>query len=136
LIVSWVFRRKSFCSVLDASALTRDNITLIIQVNGKVRAKLETAADTDKASLEQLALEQPNVQKFIEGKTVRKVIVVPGKLVNIVIIMSCVGETGVDASMQGLYEKYSYKNQRYACESDSGLCWFNASTSQLLLGVS
>lgn len=71
--------------VLDASALTRDNITLIIQVNGKVRAKLETAADTDKASLKQLALEQPNVQKFIEGKTVRKVIVVPGKLVNIVV---------------------------------------------------
>ncbi|MCK5894538.1 MAG: leucine--tRNA ligase [Endozoicomonadaceae bacterium] len=71
--------------VLDKSALTRDNITLIIQVNGKVRAKLETAADTDKALLEQLAMEQPSVQKFIEGKTVRKVIVVPGKLVNIVV---------------------------------------------------
>ncbi|WP_211829068.1 leucine--tRNA ligase [Kistimonas asteriae] len=71
--------------VLDESALTRDSITLVVQVNGKVRAKLETAADADKASLEKLALEQPNVQKFTEGKTVRKVIVVPGKLVNIVV---------------------------------------------------
>ncbi|WP_345197036.1 leucine--tRNA ligase [Kistimonas scapharcae] len=71
--------------VLDESALARDSITLVVQVNGKVRAKLETAADADKASLEKLALEQPNVQKFTEGKTVRKVIVVPGKLVNIVV---------------------------------------------------
>ncbi|OQX38523.1 MAG: leucine--tRNA ligase [Oceanospirillales bacterium LUC14_002_19_P2] len=71
--------------VLDESALARDSITLVVQVNGKVRAKLETAADIDKASLEKLALEQPNVQKFTEGKTVRKVIVVTGKLVNIVV---------------------------------------------------
>lgn len=71
--------------VLDESALIRDSITLVVQVNGKVRARLETSADTDKASLEKLALAQPNVQKFIEGKTVRKVIVVPGKLVNIVV---------------------------------------------------
>ncbi len=71
--------------VLDESALARDSITLVVQVNGKVRAKLETAADADKASLEKLALEQPYVQKFTEGKTVRKVIVVPGKLVNIVV---------------------------------------------------
>ncbi len=68
----------------DESALVRDSIELVVQVNGKVRAKLGVAADADKDSIEALAKEQPNVQKFIEGATVRKVIVVPGKLVNIV----------------------------------------------------
>ncbi len=69
---------------VDESALTRDNIEIVVQVNGKVRAKMEVAADADKATIEALAVEQDNVQRFLEGVTVRKLIVVPGKLVNIV----------------------------------------------------
>ncbi|WP_226643174.1 leucine--tRNA ligase [Microbulbifer variabilis] len=69
---------------VDEKALVRTSITLVVQVNGKVRAKLDAPADADKGSLEKLALENENVQKFIGDATVRKVIVVPGKLVNIV----------------------------------------------------
>jgi len=69
---------------VDEAALTRDSIDIVVQVNGKVRARISVAADADKAAVEGLALEQDNVQRFLEGVTVRKVIVVPGKLVNIV----------------------------------------------------
>ena len=69
---------------LDETALVKDAITLVVQVNGKVRAKLDIAADLNKDAIEKIALEQPNVTKFTDGKTIRKVIVVPGKLVNIV----------------------------------------------------
>jgi leucyl-tRNA synthetase len=69
---------------LDESALVRDSIELVIQVNGKLRARMEVAANTDKDTIEAMALGQDNVQKFLAGNTVRKVIVVPGKLVNIV----------------------------------------------------
>jgi leucyl-tRNA synthetase len=55
-----------------------------VQVNGKVRAKMTVAADADKDTVCTLAVEQDNVQRFLEGVTVRKVIAVPGKLVNIV----------------------------------------------------
>jgi len=56
----------------------------VLQVNGKVRAKADVPADIDKGSLEAIALENENVIRFTEGKTVRKVIVVPGRLVNVV----------------------------------------------------
>lgn len=69
---------------LDESALVKDTIELVVQVNGKVRAKIDAPASADKATLETLAREAPNAQKFLEGVTIRKVIVVPGKLVNIV----------------------------------------------------
>lgn len=69
---------------LDENALTRSTIEVVIQVNGKVRGKLEAAIDSPKEILEQLALTQENVQKFLEGVTVRKIIVVPNKLVSIV----------------------------------------------------
>jgi leucyl-tRNA synthetase len=69
---------------LDKSALVRDSIELVVQVNGKLRARMEVAASTDKDTIEAMALGQDNVQKFLQGNTVRKVIVVPGKLVNIV----------------------------------------------------
>ncbi|WP_442486923.1 leucine--tRNA ligase [Halomonas litopenaei] len=68
----------------DESALARDSIELVVQVNGKLRARLEVPADADKAAVEALALANDNVQRHIDGKTLRKVIVVPGKLVNIV----------------------------------------------------
>jgi len=69
---------------LDESALTKSSQQVVIQVNGKVRAKIEVAADVDKASLEKAALDNENVKRFVEDKTIRKVIVIPGKLVNIV----------------------------------------------------
>ena len=69
---------------VDEAALARDEIEIVVQVNGKVRAKMTVAADADKASIEASALAQDNVQRFIAEATVRKVIVVPGKLVNVV----------------------------------------------------
>ncbi|MED5388654.1 MAG: leucine--tRNA ligase [Pseudomonadota bacterium] len=69
---------------VDESALVKDSIELVVQVNGKVRAKLNVPASADKDEVEALAKAEPNVQKFTDGKTLRKVIVVPGKLVNIV----------------------------------------------------
>ena len=55
-----------------------------MQVNGKVRGKIKVAVDESSDNIENIALEEPNVQRFIEGNTVRKIIVVPGRLVNIV----------------------------------------------------
>ena len=69
---------------VDDSALVKDSLEMVVQVNGKVRAKLTVPANADKESVEQMAREEPNVQRFTEDKTIRKVIVVPGKLVNIV----------------------------------------------------
>ncbi len=70
--------------VVDESALTRDSIEIVVQVNGKVRAKMTVTSNADKDSISAMAVEQDNVQRFLEGVSVRKVIVVPGKLVNIV----------------------------------------------------
>ena len=69
---------------LDEGALARDEIDIVVQVNGKVRAKISVAADASKEVIEQTALTHDNVQRFTDGVTVRKVIVVPGKLVNVV----------------------------------------------------
>ncbi|MCF6338784.1 MAG: class I tRNA ligase family protein, partial [Gammaproteobacteria bacterium] len=69
----------------DASALVQDTVELVVQVNGKVRGKIEVAADAEKDVIEQVALADENVQKFTEGKNVVKVIVVPGRLVNVVV---------------------------------------------------
>lgn len=69
----------------DESAMTRDSIELVVQVNGKLRARLKVAADANKQTCEELALQDEHVQRHTDGKTVRKVIVVPGKLVNIVV---------------------------------------------------
>jgi leucyl-tRNA synthetase len=68
----------------DEAALVRDVLSLVVQVNGKVRAQIQVPADAATALVEQTALVAPNVQRFIVDKTVRKIIVVPGKLVNIV----------------------------------------------------
>jgi leucyl-tRNA synthetase len=70
---------------VDESALTRDSIEMAVSVNGKVRAQLQVAADADKEAIEKQALADEKVQKHLEGKTLRKVIVVPGKLVNLVV---------------------------------------------------
>ncbi|MDB4502121.1 leucine--tRNA ligase [Akkermansiaceae bacterium] len=69
---------------LDESLLVESEIQLIVQVNGKLRARIMVPADISKEDAEKQALAEENVQSFIDGKTIRKVIVVPGKLVNIV----------------------------------------------------
>ncbi|GEN22420.1 leucine--tRNA ligase [Halomonas cupida] len=69
---------------VDESALKRDSVEVVVQVNGKLRARIEVPADADKAAIETQAMAEDNVQRHVDGKTVRKVIVVPGKLVNIV----------------------------------------------------
>ncbi|CCN82331.1 leucyl-tRNA synthetase [Vibrio nigripulchritudo SFn27] len=68
----------------DEKALVEDEKLIVVQVNGKLRAKLTVAADASKEQVEELGLNDENVTKFTEGKTVRKVIYVPGKLLNIV----------------------------------------------------
>ena len=69
---------------LNESLLVETEIQLIVQVNGKLRARIMVPADISKEDAEAKALAEENVQSFVEGKTVRKIIVVPGKLVNIV----------------------------------------------------
>ena len=70
--------------VSDDSLLVEDTITQAIQVNGKLRGTIEIAKDISKADVESQALAHENIKRFIDGKTVRKVIVIPGKVVNIV----------------------------------------------------
>ena len=71
--------------VFDEAALELDMIVLVVQVNGKLRGRVSVPADADKAAIESLAVADENVQRFVEGKDIRKVIVVPGRLVNIVV---------------------------------------------------
>jgi leucyl-tRNA synthetase len=68
----------------DSAALVRDSLTLAVQVNGKLRGTIEIAAHASKEEAEALARAHPQVVAFLEGLTIRKVIVVPGKIVNIV----------------------------------------------------
>ncbi len=89
---SAVSRRSTFDSVhqqsfpvFDSDALVVDEITLVIQIMGKTRGTIQAPANADKATLEQLATESDVAQRYLEGKEIRKVIVVPNKLVNFVI---------------------------------------------------
>ena len=70
--------------VLDESALVQDSIVLVIQVNGKLRGQIEMPAAASREDVEAAARSNENVLRFTEGLSIRKVIVVPGKLVNIV----------------------------------------------------
>jgi len=76
---------KSDWPQYNDQALHRDIVELVVQVNGKLRGRVQVAADAGRESMEHMAMADDNVQRFIDGKTVHKVIVVPGKLVNIVI---------------------------------------------------
>src|SRR4249919_39238 len=68
----------------DPAALARDALTLAVQVNGKLRGTIEVAPDAAREAVEAAALAEPGVARFLEGQSVKKVIVVPGKIVNIV----------------------------------------------------
>ena len=69
----------------DEEIARDETITLVVQVNGKVRARIDVPAGIDNAEAERIALEEENVRRYLEGKQPRKVIVVPGRLVNIVV---------------------------------------------------
>jgi len=68
----------------DESALVEDEKLVIVQVNGKVRAKFTVSADADQESVEKVAFADATVNKFIDGKTIRKVIYIKGKILNVV----------------------------------------------------
>jgi leucyl-tRNA synthetase len=70
---------------VDEAALKQDKIELMVQVNGKLRSRIAVAADADQDAIEAVAFAEENIQRFTEGKEVRKVILVPGRLLNIVV---------------------------------------------------
>jgi leucyl-tRNA synthetase len=70
---------------VDESALVQDEIELMLQVNGKLRGQIRVAAQADKAAIEVAALASEAAQKYLEGQAPKKVVVVPGRLVNIVV---------------------------------------------------
>jgi leucyl-tRNA synthetase len=70
---------------VDAAALVKSEVELMVQVNGKLRGSVLIAADAAREAIEAAALQNPNVQKFMAGQAPKKVIVVPGRLVNIVV---------------------------------------------------
>ena len=71
--------------VADSAALVQDEISYVLQVNGKKRSQLQAAVNTSTEDLEKQALADETVQRHLEGKTLVKVVVVPGRLINIVV---------------------------------------------------
>ena len=69
----------------DPAALEQDEVELVVQVNGKLRGSIKVPKAADRAAIEELARANPNVQKFVAGQNVKKVVVVPGRLVNLVV---------------------------------------------------
>lgn len=69
---------------VDPALLESDTVTLAVQVNGKMRATITLPANADQKTAESAALSEANVQNALEGKAVKKVIVVPGRIVNVV----------------------------------------------------
>ena len=69
---------------VDESALVRAVVELVVQVNGRLRGRISVPADTDREQIEAAAIGDENVARFITGKDVKKIIIVPGKLVNVV----------------------------------------------------
>ena len=68
----------------EETALARSLVSLVVQVNGKLRGQIDVPVDADRTAIEQAAQDEPNVQRFVEGRPVRKIVIVPGKLVNLV----------------------------------------------------
>ncbi len=69
----------------DAAAMVEDEKLVVVQINGKVRAKVTVSADATEAQVLELAHAEENVQRFLEGVTIRKVIYVPGKLLSLAV---------------------------------------------------
>jgi leucyl-tRNA synthetase len=70
---------------VDETALVQHEIDLVLQVNGKLRGNIRVARDADQAAIERTALEDPGAQRFIAGQPIKKVVIVPGRLVNVVV---------------------------------------------------
>jgi leucyl-tRNA synthetase len=77
LLASWPSYRED--------ALVKDELLIVVQVNGKLRSKFNVDADADDGTLKEMALSDERVLKFVDGKPIKKIIVVKGKLVNIVV---------------------------------------------------
>jgi leucyl-tRNA synthetase len=71
--------------VVDASALVEDEKLVVVQINGKVRSKVTVAIDATEEQVLALAKAEENVQRYLEGVTIRKIIYVPGKLLSLVV---------------------------------------------------
>ena len=71
--------------LVDEAALVQDEIELVLQIAGKTRGAIKVAAAADKASIEATALASPEFARFSEGRAAKKVVVVPGRLVNVVV---------------------------------------------------
>ena len=69
----------------NSKAMQCDAVELVIQINGKLRAKIQVPAEADKEAVEKQALDDKNIQRFLEGKIIKKIIVIPNKLVSIVV---------------------------------------------------
>jgi leucyl-tRNA synthetase len=69
----------------DPAALERDTLELVVQVNGKLRARIQVPADAGEDTVREAALADPNVQRYVEGRPLRKFIYVPGRLANLVV---------------------------------------------------
>jgi leucyl-tRNA synthetase len=69
----------------DAAALEQDEVELVVQVNGKLRGSIRVPKSADKEAIQVLAVANSNVQKFISGQAIKKIVVVPGRLVNLVV---------------------------------------------------
>lgn len=68
----------------DETALTLALLKLVVQVNGKLRGQIQVPVDADRGVIEQAALADAHVQRFIDGKPIRRIVIAPGKLVNVV----------------------------------------------------
>jgi leucyl-tRNA synthetase len=69
----------------EEAALVEDEKTMVVQVNGKVRGKITVAATADEGEIRAIALADSNVERFLTGKEIKKILVVPGRLVSIVV---------------------------------------------------
>ena len=70
---------------VETEALKASSYEMVIQINGKLRGKIEVAAGADKDSIEKLALANENIQRYVEGHEVLKIILVPNKLINLIV---------------------------------------------------
>jgi leucyl-tRNA synthetase len=70
---------------VDEAALEQDEIELVLQVNGKLRGNMRVPREAARETIEKMALTHPSVQKYVNGQPIKKVVVVPGRLVNVVV---------------------------------------------------
>ena len=71
--------------VCDQSKLQKQSVELAVQINSKIRGKINVSADADKAEIEAAALNNPEIAALLDGKSVKKVIIVPNRLVNLIV---------------------------------------------------